>query len=76
MEITTFRTEGDYQDGRHPGWVRFVPCIEEDLARRDFTINAMAYSPRTGVIDPWGGSPSRGTPRFSGTPSSEPFLPS
>ena len=55
VEITTFRTEGDYQDGRHPGWVRFVPCIEEDLARRDFTINAMAYSPRTGVIDPWGG---------------------
>lgn len=55
VEITTFRTEGDYQDGRHPGWVRFVSTIEEDLSRRDFTINAMAYSPRTGVVDPWGG---------------------
>ena len=55
VEITTFRTEGDYRDGRHPGWVRFVPSIEEDLARRDFTVNAMAYSPRTGLVDPWGG---------------------
>ena len=55
VEITTFRTEGDYRDGRHPGWVRFVPTIEEDLSRRDFTINAMAYSPRTGMVDPWGG---------------------
>ena len=55
VEITTFRTEGDYTDNRHPGWVRFVPSIEEDLARRDFTINAMAYSPRTGLVDPWGG---------------------
>ena len=55
VEITTFRTEGDYQDGRHPGWVRFVSNIREDLARRDFTINAMAYSPRTGLVDPWGG---------------------
>jgi tRNA nucleotidyltransferase (CCA-adding enzyme) len=55
IEITTFRTEGDYTDSRHPGWVRFVPSIEEDLARRDFTVNAMAYSPRTGLVDPWGG---------------------
>ena len=55
VEITTFRTEGDYRDGRHPGWVRFVPSIEEDLARRDFTVNAMAYSPRAGLVDPWGG---------------------
>ena len=55
IEITTFRTEGDYRDGRHPGWVRFVPSIEEDLARRDFTVNAMAYSPRAGLVDPWGG---------------------
>ena len=54
-EITTFRTEGGYQDGRHPDWVRFVPTIEEDLARRDFTVNAMAYSPSRGYIDPWGG---------------------
>ena len=55
VEITTFRTEGDYQDSRHPGWVRFVPTIEQDLARRDFTVNAMAYSPKTGLVDPWGG---------------------
>lgn len=55
LEITTFRTEGGYQDGRHPDWVRFVPNIEEDLARRDFTVNAMAYSPAAGYIDPWGG---------------------
>ena len=54
-EITTFRTEGDYTDSRHPGWVRFVPRVEDDLARRDFTVNAMAYNPDTGVIDPFGG---------------------
>lgn len=55
IEITTFRTEGDYKDSRHPGWVRFVPKIEEDLARRDFTVNAMAYSPKSGYLDPFGG---------------------
>ena len=55
VEITTFRTEGDYQDSRHPDWVRFVPTVEEDLSRRDFTVNAMAYSPARGIIDPWGG---------------------
>lgn len=55
VEITTFRTEGDYADSRHPDWVRFVPNLEEDLARRDFTVNAMAYSPKTGYIDPFGG---------------------
>lgn len=54
-EITTFRKEGDYADARHPGWVAFVPNVEEDLARRDFTINAMAYNPRLGCIDPFGG---------------------
>lgn len=54
-EITTFRTEGGYQDSRHPDWVRFVTRIEEDLARRDFTVNAMAYSPTRGLADPWGG---------------------
>ena len=54
-EITTFRTEGDYTDARHPGWVAFVPNVEEDLARRDFTINAMAYHPKLGYIDPFGG---------------------
>lgn len=55
VEITTFRTEGGYQDGRHPDWVKFVPTIEEDLSRRDFTVNAMAYSPSRGLCDPWGG---------------------
>ncbi len=55
VEITTFRTEGEYTDCRHPGWVRFVPAIEEDLARRDFTVNAMAWSPTRGLADPFGG---------------------
>lgn len=54
-EITTFRTEGGYTDARHPDWVEFVTKIDDDLARRDFTINAMAYSPETGFVDPWGG---------------------
>ncbi len=55
VEITTFRTEGAYRDNRHPDWVAFVPDIEQDLARRDFTINAMAYSPSRGFADPFGG---------------------
>ncbi len=55
VEITTFRTEGDYRDNRHPDWVEFVPEIEEDLARRDFTVNAMAWSPMRGFADPFGG---------------------
>lgn len=54
-EITTFRTEGGYSDNRHPDCVNFVTHIEDDLARRDFTVNAMAYSPTDGYIDPWGG---------------------
>jgi len=55
VEITTFRTEGGYEDGRHPDWVRFVSNVEEDLARRDFTVNAMAYAPVQGYVDPFGG---------------------
>lgn len=55
VEITTFRTEGGYQDSRHPDWVKFVKNIEEDLSRRDFTVNAMAYSPTRGFADPFGG---------------------
>lgn len=55
VEVTTFRIEGDYRDNRHPDWVTFVPDVEEDLARRDFTINAMAYSPTRGFADPFGG---------------------
>lgn len=54
-EITTFRVDGDYSDGRHPDSVSFVRSLREDLARRDFTVNAMAYSPRTGLVDCFGG---------------------
>ena len=55
VEITTFRTEGDYSDSRHPGWVEFVKTIQGDLSRRDFTVNAMAWSPKRGLVDPFGG---------------------
>lgn len=54
-EITTFRTEGAYTDGRHPDEVHFVSDVREDLARRDFTINAMAYNAKEGLVDPFGG---------------------
>ena len=54
-EITTFRTEDTYTDGRHPDEVHFVPDVREDLARRDFTINAMAYNEKEGLVDPFGG---------------------
>ncbi len=55
LEITTFRTEGAYSDHRRPDRVDFAHTIQEDLSRRDFTVNAMAFSPRTGLIDPFGG---------------------
>lgn len=69
-EITTFRTEGGYQDSRHPDWVRFVSDVNEDLSRRDFTVNAMAYSPETGYVDPFGGQSdlARKTLRAVGDP--------
>lgn len=51
LEITTFRTESGYSDGRHPDQVHFTASLREDLARRDFTINAMAYHPKTGLVD-------------------------
>lgn len=54
-EITTFRKEGSYTDSRHPDWVNFVPTVQEDLSRRDFTVNAMAFSPRSGLVDPFDG---------------------
>lgn len=54
-EITTYRAEGTYSDNRHPDEVTFVDRIEYDLARRDFTVNAIAYHPKTGYIDPFGG---------------------
>ena len=50
-EVTTFRSEGEYLDSRHPSSVSFVRDIKEDLLRRDFSINAMAYSPKRGLID-------------------------
>ena len=70
VEITTFRTEGEYRDNRHPDWVAFVPEIEKDLARRDFTVNAMAYSPLRGFADPFGGREDleRGILRAVGAP--------
>lgn len=54
-ELTTFRVDGDYSDGRHPDSVSFTTNIRDDLARRDLTVNAMAYEPETGLIDPFGG---------------------
>ena len=54
-EVTTFRLDGDYSDGRHPDRVAFTSSLTEDLKRRDFTINAMAYSEKTGLIDRFDG---------------------
>lgn len=54
-EITTFRIDGKYSDNRHPDNVHFTDRLEEDLKRRDFTINAMAYNPDVGLIDKFGG---------------------
>ncbi len=51
FEVTTYRVDGNYQDGRHPTSVTFTPSLVEDLKRRDFTINAMAYRPGEGVVD-------------------------
>lgn len=55
VEITTFRRDGDYTDGRHPDSVTFTDRITEDLSRRDFTVNAMAYHPDRGLVDPFDG---------------------
>ena len=55
FEITTFRADGEYKDSRHPQHVSFVSDIKEDLKRRDFTVNAMAYNDETGIIDLFGG---------------------
>ncbi len=55
FEVTTYRIDGDYEDGRHPKQVTFTACLEEDLKRRDFTINAMAYNEQTGLVDIFGG---------------------
>ena len=55
LEITTYRTEGTYSDNRHPDSVSFTTSLREDVARRDFTMNAIAYSPTRGLIDHFGG---------------------
>jgi len=55
LEITTYRSEGGYGDGRHPDEVTFGCSLEEDLSRRDFTVNAMAYHPTRGLVDLYGG---------------------
>lgn len=54
-EVTTYRIDGEYHDGRHPESVEFTSNLKEDLKRRDFTINAMAYSHETGIVDEFGG---------------------
>ncbi|HHW15665.1 MAG TPA: HD domain-containing protein, partial [Firmicutes bacterium] len=56
VEVTTFRGDGAYLDGRHPAGVRFTADLQTDLARRDFTINALAYHPERGLFDPFGGA--------------------
>ncbi len=55
FEVTTYRIDGEYEDGRHPKQVTFTSSLEEDLKRRDFTINAMAYSDESGLVDLFGG---------------------
>ncbi len=55
FEVTTYRIDGDYEDGRHPKEVTFTASLEEDLKRRDFTINAMAYNEHQGLVDLYGG---------------------
>lgn len=54
-EVTTYRIDGIYEDNRHPKEVTFADCIEDDLSRRDFTINAIAYNDTMGIVDPFGG---------------------
>ncbi len=54
-EVTTYRVDGEYEDGRHPKQVEFTASLVEDLKRRDFTINAMAYNPKTGLVDEFDG---------------------
>ncbi|MCD8321776.1 MAG: HD domain-containing protein [Oscillospiraceae bacterium] len=71
VEVTTFRRDGAYEDGRHPAAVSFQAGLEEDLARRDFTVNAMALAPDGTVIDPYGGQEdlAAGVIRCVGNPS-------
>lgn len=70
LEITTYRVDGDYLDHRRPSCVSFTASLREDLARRDFTVNAMAYHPGHGLVDPFGGQAdlARGVIRAVGEP--------
>ncbi len=70
LEITTFRNDGEYLDNRHPASVTFSRRIEDDLSRRDFTVNAMAYHPERGLVDLFGGTEDleRGVIRCVGDP--------
>ncbi len=54
-EVTTFRVDGEYKDNRHPVSIYFTSRVEEDLARRDFTVNALAYNDRVGIVDAFSG---------------------
>ena len=69
-EVTTYRIDGEYADGRHPDSVTFPPSLTEDLKRRDFTVNAMAYNGNTGLVDEFGGMEDldRGIIRCVGEP--------
>lgn len=71
LEITTYRTEGTYSDNRHPDSVSFTTSLREDVARRDFTMNAIAYSPTRGLIDHFGGEEDirKGVIRCVGDPA-------
>ena len=70
FEVTTYRVDGEYLDGRHPSEVTFTASLKEDLQRRDFTINAMAYSEKKGLQDFFGGYPDleKGLIRAVGDP--------
>lgn len=70
FEVTTYRIDGEYEDARHPKEVTFTASLKEDLSRRDFTINAMAYNPVTGLVDEFGGMEdlAAGTIRCVGDP--------
>ena len=71
FEVTTYRTDGTYTDGRHPDSVTFTASLEEDLARRDFTVNAIAFHPEKGIADPFCGQEdlNRGILRCVGDPA-------
>ena len=71
IEITTYRRESTYTDGRHPDSVTFTQNITDDLSRRDFTCNAIAYSPTIGIVDPFDGQSDikSKTLRCVGTPA-------